>query len=162
MLETPRTLSWSALLAALIVTVVPADPAKEDQQMLGFTHLYSDANGVSHFRAETLEFTSLSGPNVPRALSAYALQGAQGATFLRLAQGAVEDWHAAPRTQFLIIVQGESEVTAGDGQTRRFKPGDVVLMDDTRGKGHRTAAVGPQDHVALAIPVPAASAAPAG
>jgi len=33
------------------------------------------------------------------------------------------------------------------------KPGDVVLMDDPTGKGHRTAAVGAVDHIALLVPV---------
>jgi hypothetical protein len=39
-----------------------------------------------------------------------------------------------------------SEVTAGDGEVRRFGLGSIVLMDDLTGKGH----------IALTIPVPAA------
>lgn len=125
--------------------------------MLTYTHLYSDAKGVSHFKTEQLDFKPLAGPNASQSLTAHVLSGAQGATLLRLRQGSAEDWHIAPRTQYLIAVQGESEVTTGDGKTLRVKPGDVVLMDDTTGRGHKTAAVGPQDHIAMVIPVTAAS-----
>ena len=125
--------------------------------MLTYTHLYSDAKGVSHFKVEQLDFKPLPGANASQSLSMHVLAGAQGATLLRLRQGAVEDWHIAPRTQFLVGVQGESEVTTSDGKTLHVRPGDVVLMDDTRGKGHKTAAVGQQDHVAMVIPVTAAS-----
>jgi quercetin dioxygenase-like cupin family protein len=127
--------------------------------MLTYTHLYSDANGISHFKAEQLDFKPLPGNSASQSLTMHVLAGAQGATFLRLRQGAVEDWHIAPRTQFLIGVQGESEVTTADGKTMRVKPGDIVLMDDTRGKGHRTAAVGSQDHVAMVVPVVGATPA---
>jgi quercetin dioxygenase-like cupin family protein len=146
-------------LLALLRFAAPAFGA-EERKMLTYTHLYSDANGVSHFKREQLEFKPLPGPNASQSLSVYVLAGAQGATLLRLRKGAVEDWHIAPRTQFLIGVQGESEVTTSDGKTLRVKPGDVVLMDDTTGKGHKTAAMGSQDHVAIVVPVTAAS--PAG
>jgi quercetin dioxygenase-like cupin family protein len=152
-----RSLATTAVtLLALALTAAAANPAQEDPNMLAYTHLYSDANGVSHFKTEHLEFKRLDSPNAPASLTAHLFSGVQGATLLRLKSGALEDWHAAPRTQFLVGVQGESEVTAGDGKTLRVKPGDVVLMDDTTGKGHRTAAVGAEDHIALVVPVSAA------
>ena len=55
---------------------------------------------------------------------------------------------------YLIAVQGMSEVTAGDGEVRRFGLGSIILMDDLTGKGHITRAVGDVDHIALTIPVP--------
>jgi quercetin dioxygenase-like cupin family protein len=156
-----RHVSLAAVVAGTVVMLVltsgPASVANEAHDMLTYTHLYSDANGVSHFRTEQLDFKPLPGPNASRSLSAHVLAGAQGATLLRLHQGAIEDWHIAPRSQFLVGVQGEAEVTTGDGKKLRVKPGDVVLMDDTTGKGHQTAAVGPQDHIAMVIPVAAAS-----
>ena len=154
MLKVVRHAAFAAItVAALVLASAAPTLAKEDHGMLTYTHLYSDENGVSHFKAEQLDFKPLAGPNASGALSAHVLAGAQGATFLRLRQGALEDWHSAPRTQFLIAVQGESEVTAGDGKTLRLKPGEIMLMDDPHGRGHRTAAVGTQDHVALVIPV---------
>jgi len=143
-----------------------APTATAGSRVLSFTHLWADANGVSHFRDETLSFeaatpenptagtTSRTNPD-PEALDSLPLRGATGATFLYLKRAAVEDWHRAPRRMFLIAVQGTSEVTAGDGQVRRFGLGSIVLMDDLTGKGHITRAVGNVDHIALTIPVPA-------
>jgi hypothetical protein len=140
-------------------------PAAATTRVLPITHLWSDAQGVSHFRDEKLSFEAAKPENPtagtaartnpdPEALVALPLRGATGATFLYLKRAAVEDWHRAPRRMYLIAVQGMSEVTAGDGQVRRFGLGSIVLMDDLTGKGHITRAVGDVDHIALTIPVP--------
>ena len=42
----------------------------------------------------------------------------------------------APRRLFVLLLQGMLEVEAGDGSVRRVGPGDVLLADDTTGKGH--------------------------
>jgi hypothetical protein len=34
------------------------------------------------------------------------------------------------------------ELTAGDGETRQFKPGSILLAEDTTGTGHTTTVVG--------------------
>jgi hypothetical protein len=144
-----------------------AHPAAAAARVLSVTHLWADASGVSHFRDEKLSFeaatpenptagtTSRTNPD-PEALVSLPLRGATGATFLYLKRAAIEDWHRAPRRMYLIPVQGMSEVTAGDGEVRRFGLGQIVLMDDLTGKGHVTRAVGNVDHIALTIPVPAA------
>ncbi len=54
-----------------------------------------------------------------------------------------------------------SEVTASDGEKRRFGPGSIVLLDDTTGKGHQTRAVGTIDHIAAVVPIADAAAAAA-
>lgn len=51
------------------------------------------------------------------------------------------DWHNTPRRQFVIILAGEVDFTVSTGETRRFGGGDVVLLEDTGGKGHRSRAV---------------------
>jgi hypothetical protein len=144
-----------------------AQSATAATRILTITHLWADANGVSHFRDEKLSFeaatpenptagtTSRTNPD-PEALVSLPLRGATGATFLYLKRAAVEDWHKAPRRMYLIPVQGMSEVTAGDGEVRRFGLGSIVLMEDMTGKGHITRAVGKVDHIALTIPVAAA------
>ena len=83
----------------------------------------------------------------------HALGTGPGAMLLRLKPGAVEDWHNAPRAWYLIVVQGMSEVTASDGEKRRFGPGSIVLLDDTTGRGHQTRTVGTIDHVAAVVPI---------
>jgi hypothetical protein len=162
-----RLFAASVLLSVmgLLPHADEAHPTAASTRVLSFTHLWADANGVSHFRDEKLSFeaatpenptagtTSRTNPD-PEALVALPLHGATGATFLYLKRAAVEDWHRAPRRMYLIAVQGMSEVPAGDGEVRRFGPGSIVLMDDLTGKGHITRAVGDVDHIALTIPVP--------
>lgn len=145
-----------ALAAALSLSTAGEAKSMSGTRTFTYVHLYSDANGVSHFRDETVPLTTIPGPNGPdQALASYALRDSGGAQLLALRHGAREDWHKAPRRMFLIVLQGASEVTASDGEVRRFGPGSMVLMDDTTGKGHITQAVGTVDHVAITFPVPA-------
>ena len=45
------------------------------------------------------------------------------------------------------------QLTASDGEVRKLTTGMMALLDDTTGKGHKTEALGDQDHIALMIPV---------
>ena len=47
-------------------------------------------------------------------------------------------WHVAPQRQFAINLTGELEVEVSDGSRRRLGPGDLVMLEDTHGKGHVT------------------------
>jgi hypothetical protein len=48
------------------------------------------------------------------------------------------DWHNAPRRQFIIMLDGHIEIEVSAGEVREFAAGDVILLEDTTGKGHRT------------------------
>ncbi len=48
------------------------------------------------------------------------------------------DWHTAPSRLYVVMLDGEVEVEVSDGQKRRFSGGDILLAEDTFGKGHRT------------------------
>jgi len=48
------------------------------------------------------------------------------------------NWHLAPRRQYIVLLDGAIEITVGDGETRRFRGGDILLVEDTEGRGHRT------------------------
>jgi hypothetical protein len=63
---------------------------------------------------------------------------ATGQCFLSFAPRGVMEPHAAPRRQLVVILSGEVEVETGDGNTRRFRPGEMMLADDTTGSGHIT------------------------
>ena len=80
-------------------------------------------------------------------------------TFLRAPAESVGDWHHAPRRQFVTVLTSLVEVTTGDGQTRRFGPGDVVLAEDTTGTGHITTVVGASECVLLIVVLPEAQGA---
>jgi hypothetical protein len=52
------------------------------------------------------------------------------------------DWHPAPARQLVVLLDGEIEIEVGDGELRRFGGGEVLLLEDTTGRGHRTRNVG--------------------
>ena len=54
--------------------------------------------------------------------------------------------------QYIFILVGQMEIGIGDGTTRQFGPGDVVLADDLTGKGHTTRSVG-VPRISATVPV---------
>jgi hypothetical protein len=50
-------------------------------------------------------------------------------------------WHPAPRRQFVIMLEGSVDIEVWGGVTRRFGPGDILLAEDTGGRGHISRAV---------------------
>ncbi|MDF1568997.1 MAG: hypothetical protein RQ801_15180 [Spirochaetaceae bacterium] len=48
------------------------------------------------------------------------------------------DWHVAPRRQYIVMLSGLVEIQVSDGETRVFGPGEIVLVEDTTGKGHKS------------------------
>jgi quercetin dioxygenase-like cupin family protein len=119
-----------------------------------YIRLYPGPDGVSHFVDEELRLAPIGGSGVEAPLAVNRLGDVKGAMFASLEAGATEDWHPAPRRQFMICLRGIVEVTAGDGEKRRITPGQILLLEDVTGKGHITHAAGTEDHVAIAIPVP--------
>ena len=48
------------------------------------------------------------------------------------------DWHPTPQRQFFVYLSGGAGVEASDGEIRHFRTGDVLFVEDTTGKGHRS------------------------
>ena len=63
------------------------------------------------------------------------------------------DWHCAPRRQLIVLLDGEIEVEVTSGEKRRFAGGDVLLVEDTTGTGHRTRTVSNTVRRSLFIPL---------
>ena len=61
------------------------------------------------------------------------------------------DWHCAPQRQYIVLLDGEIEIEAGDGEKRRFRGGDILLVEDVSGRGHRTRTVNNQPRRSLFI-----------
>lgn len=56
-------------------------------------------------------------------------------------QGEFLDWHPAPRRQYIINLDAGVQITASDGEARRIGAGEVLLVEDTWGKGHLSKAL---------------------
>ena len=77
---------------------------------------------------------------------------AQGVVFRETPPGQELDWHCAPQRQLIVLLDGEIEVEVTSGEKRRFRGGDVVLVEDTTGTGHRTKTLSAGPRRSLFIP----------
>ena len=97
------------------------------------TRLYTGADGESRF--EDVEIVLEDAGDIGRLSSTIP---AMGVIFRETEPDYDYDWHPAPQRQYIIMLEGELEVEAGDGTKRHFSPGDVLLVEDTTGRGHRS------------------------
>jgi hypothetical protein len=63
------------------------------------------------------------------------------------------DWHPAPRRQYIINLDAGVQITASDGEARIIKAGEVILVEDTSGKGHLSKAVEGKIRNCIFVPV---------
>ena len=61
------------------------------------------------------------------------------------------DWHCAPQRQYIVLLDGEIELETSDGEKRRFCGGDILLVEDVSGRGHRTRTVNNQPRRSLFV-----------
>jgi hypothetical protein len=101
--------------------------------------LYADHDGESHFEDidVALDVVDFAPPAPP--LNLAALFDATSCSLV----GAPADWggdvpHPSPRRQLFALLSGTMDVTASDGETRRFPAGSLLLFEDTTGDGHTT------------------------
>jgi hypothetical protein len=123
-----------------------------------YVRLFADVHGTSFF--EELKIDLVSGFAVPPAepLHTAPFLVPEGATFWI---GAPTNWkggepHPAPRRMIFVTARGEYEVTAGEGATRKFPAGSVLLLDDTTGVGHSTRITSTEDCIVFAVGLPPA------
>ena len=128
--------------------------ADEEQKGIPYAHIVTDASGESHFEDGELPFNMVKRPT-GGGIGMYAVKTGDQASFMMIQPGEFEDWHPTPNSQILVVIQGEVEVGVSSGETRRFTPGMVVMMDDNAGKGHTTRTIGEIPHIALMIRKPA-------
>jgi len=111
-------------------------------------NLYTDANGESHFRdieidwVEERNFSKLS-----------ARLPATGIIFRETSGDYDLSWHPAPRRQYIINLNAGVKITASDGEAREIKAGEVILVEDTTGKGHLSQSIGGQMRQSIFIPI---------
>src|SRR5689334_9824884 len=102
-------------------------------------NLYVDASGETHFRDIEVEF----GEATPSGRLSQRLP-ATGIIFRQVPPVYDLDWHPAPRRQYIINLDAGVQITASDGESRVIGAGEVLLVEDTSGKGHLSKAVGNQ------------------
>jgi hypothetical protein len=111
-------------------------------------NLYVDAKGETHFRdievewVEERNFSKLS-----------ARLPATGIIFRETSADYDLDWHPAPRRQYIINLDGGVKITTSDGESRVIGAGEVLLVEDTSGKGHLSKSVGGKLRHSIFVPI---------
>jgi hypothetical protein len=117
--------------------------------MFQVTRVYSDNNGDSHF--DDLEITLEEAGSVGRLSEVLP---ANGIVFREVEPSYDWDFHTAPSKQYIILLDGEIEIETSLGDKRIFKAGEVLLVEDMTGKGHKTRNLHPVKRRSIFITVP--------
>ncbi len=149
-----RIMGFAVLAVVPLASAADKPAVKPATGTLSFSRLYTGRDGVSHWADEKLQLVARGTEGIEAMMASGSIGDVKGAMTLMLKAGQTEDWHVAPRRQFMFCLRGLVEVTAADGQVRRLKPGEFALLEDLSGKGHVTHSAGTEDHVALALPIP--------
>ena len=116
-----------------------------------YTRLFSDELGESHFDQVEIDFASTDYVEGSAPLKLSPAQAADDYRFMDAPAGWTSDWHPSSARNLFVVLSGEWEVAASDGEARRFKTGDVLLVEDTTGKGHASRVVGNSDSLAVMV-----------
>ena len=110
------------------------------------TRVYTDAEGESHFDDLLIGLRD-AGP------IGYLSEPfpAKEILFRRNDPGYDYDWHSAPRRQFIVLLDGAIELQVSDGERRIFHGGEILLLEDTHGRGHRTRNLEPRERHSVFI-----------
>jgi hypothetical protein len=115
--------------------------ASNKTKTIRITRIYAE-RGQSHFEDVELE-TKLAGgapPAPPLKMSAgFPSEQCQ---FLLQPPGWEAGWHSAPKRLLFCILTGEFGVEVANGERRQFKAGEMILVEDRSGQGHRGWVVG--------------------
>ena len=112
------------------------------------TEIYADYTGETHFRdvSVSLALRDFAPPSAPMGVSSDT--PLTTGVFLELPPGWDPEYHASPRPQWVVVLGGCLNITATDGTTTAFRPGDVFFLNDQNSKGHQSLVQG-QEAVAL-------------
>jgi hypothetical protein len=94
--------------------------------------IYTGDDGESHLDITDgvdLDFVERDGTRT-------AVHPVTGAQFAIRKEGHFSDFHNAPRRQYMMYLTATVEIGLGDGTTHTMQPGDVLLAEDTTGRGH--------------------------
>ncbi|MXZ91647.1 MAG: hypothetical protein F4W95_09400 [Chloroflexi bacterium] len=105
--------------------------------------IYAGDDGESHFQELTADQFADIANNV----------GPGDITVGQRPAGWWQDYHTAPRHQYVVFMSGGAEIEVASGEKRQFNPGDVLVAEDLTGRGHIIRNIGEEARVSLAVPL---------
>ncbi|MFC1886269.1 hypothetical protein ACFLZM_04365 [Thermodesulfobacteriota bacterium] len=110
---------------------------------MNITRMYTDDKGETHF--ENTEEKGVDHRDLAHFSRVIEAKGIVFRDTDPLPSGSsVGEWHNAPRRQYILYLSGKTEIEVSDGERRVFKTGDILLVEDTTGKGHRNRTIDDQ------------------
>jgi hypothetical protein len=132
---------WNARTGRDVVVAQPRTP-------IVVTRIYTGPDGQTH--AEQIDVKLAPGGSSGELSEMAKVSGLQ---FRRQAPNYFQDWHPAPRRQYVITLSGRGEVELAGGEKIPLGPGHILLAEDVTGKGHISRGVGTEDRISLFIPL---------
>ncbi|NIP49118.1 MAG: hypothetical protein GWN55_16660 [Phycisphaerae bacterium] len=103
------------------------------------TRILSDEDGESHF--EEIDIPLKDAGDIGALSETFPVTG----IIFRETDGDYDyNWHNAPCRQFILMLDGSVEIEVSDGSRKTFHTGDILLAEDTTGRGHISRAVNKQ------------------
>jgi hypothetical protein len=153
------------LLIALVATFIIGWRAGTDHGVANaqsrkpvvVTRIFTGPDGLAHAEDVQLKLNARGAAEMLKATGAeFSVRPpTAGASPSNTAATSASDpgWHRGPSRQFVITLSGNSEVEVAGGVHVLAGPGHINLIEDTTGKGHITRNFGPDDRIALTIPL---------
>lgn len=110
------------------------------------TRIFSDENSESHF--EDIEIPLINQGEIGFLSEAIDVKKVQ----LRKVSADYDyDFHHAPQKQYIVLLDGGVEIESSLGETRKFQTGEILLVEDVSGKGHKTKNLEKRERTSLFI-----------
>ena len=124
--STAMALAWalSTASAAMAQPATVTAPVANTGVQPRIFHVFATADGESHFEEITVASSATPLPLTNLRAISYKPNNVT--------------WHNAPAPQFAINLTGHLEVETSDHAKHNIGPGDLVFLEDTKGKGHVT------------------------
>ena len=110
-----------------------------------YTRLFADEQGESHLEDLEMSFTEMDFAPPIKPIRVSEPMPAKQMVIIHFPPGTVEDYHPSPKRQFCVILSGVVKGGVSNGESRIFRPGEMLLMEDTTGKGHTLEVLGDEE-----------------
>ncbi|SEN04650.1 hypothetical protein SAMN05421856_11289 [Chryseobacterium taichungense] len=110
------------------------------------TKIFSDEKGESHF--EDIEIALIDQGEIGFLSEDVEVKKLQ---FRKVSADYDYDFHHAPQKQYIILLDGGVEIETSLGEIRQFQTGEILLVEDTTGKGHKTKNLEKRERTSLFI-----------
>lgn len=110
------------------------------------TRIYSDPEGESVF--DEIDVPLLDKGDIGQLSELFGVKALQ---FRKVPADYDYDFHCAPQKQYVVLLDGGIQIESSRGEVRNFETGQVLLLEDVSGKGHRTRNLEPRERGSLFI-----------